>query len=134
MAEELKCLDDVDPYARELTDPLTELEQDIFHRLLEDPDSNLDANIAEESRGLGLLDMLSAPLKPNLAQLIKAECELDDRVVVATVLVTETPNGNSVSTVTIAITLAVSIDDLNVEDYKITIVRDASGLHLVKEN
>lgn len=133
MSGELRCLEDVDPYARELDDPLTELEQDIFHRLLEDPDSNLDAWIAGESRGLGLLDLLSTPLKPNLSQLVKAECELDDRVTSAAVRVDEKKNGNNVSTVTIAITLTVSLEQLNAELYTMTIVRDADGLRLVKE-
>ena len=133
MAAELLCRDDVDPYARELTDPLAELEQDLFHRLIEDPDENLDAIANGEQRGLGLGDMLSTPLKPNLAQLIKAECERDDRVTSASVLVSEIRNGNGPSTVTISITVDVDIDGLNVEGYAITIVRDASGLHLVKK-
>lgn len=133
MAQELLCVDDVDRYARELSDPLAELEQDIFHRLIEDPDSNLDANAMGEQRGLGLGDLLSTPLAPNLGQLIKAECERDDRVTSASVLVTEQRNGNDVSTVTIRITLTVDIDELNTEEYVITLVRDASGLHLVKQ-
>lgn len=133
MAGEIICLDDVDPYARELSDPLTELEQDIFHRLREDPDSNLDAVMMGEQRGLGLEDLLTTPLSPNLGQMIKAECERDDRVTAASVTVSEVRNGNDVSTVTINITLTVDIDGLNAEDYAITIVRDASGLHLVKQ-
>ncbi|HEY1956052.1 MAG TPA: hypothetical protein VGH28_10570 [Polyangiaceae bacterium] len=133
MSGELLCLDDVDPYARELSDPLTELEQDLFHRLLEDPDSNLDAIAMGEQRGLGLEDLLSTPLDPNLAHLIKAECELDDRVTAASALITEQRNGNGPSTVTINITVDVDVDGLNAEGYAITIVRDASGLHLVKQ-
>jgi hypothetical protein len=133
MVQELICIDDVDPYARELSDPLAELEQDIFHRLIEDPDSNLDAIAMGEQRGLGLEDMLTTPLSTNLGQLIKAECERDDRVTAAKVLVTEQRNGNATSTVTINITLTVDLDVLNGEDYAITIVRDASGLHLVKQ-
>lgn len=133
MSGELLCLDDVDPYAREITNPLEELKQDIFHRLLEDPDSNLDAIAMGEQRGLGLEDLLATPLSPSLAQLIKSECERDDRVTAATALVTEQRNGNGPSTVTISITLTVDLDALNAEDYTITIVRDASGLRLVKE-
>lgn len=129
MAQELLCIDDVDPYARELTDPLAELAQDLYHRLLETPGSNLD----DEERGLGLEDMLSSPLRPNLAQLVQGECEKDDRVVKCRALVTEVQKGNGPSTVTIALTLTVDIDGLNVEGYAITIVRDASGLHLVRK-
>lgn len=131
--QELICLDDVDPYAREVSDPLAELEQDIYHRLLEDPDSNLDAIAMGEQRGLGLGDLLTTPLSSSLAHLIKAECERDDRVTAATVLVTEQRNGNGPSTVTFNVALSVDIDELNTEEYAITIVRDASGLRLVKQ-
>jgi len=133
MSGELLCLDDVDPYARELSDPLAELEQDLFHRLIEAPDENLDASAMGEQRGLGLGDLLTTPLAPNLGQLIKAECERGDRVTAASVVVSEVRNGNAASTVTINITLTVDVDALNAEDYAITIVRDASGLHLVKQ-
>lgn len=134
MAQELLCIDDVDPYARECTDPLQELEQDLYHRLLEPPDTNLDAILAGEQRGLGLEDMLSGPLRPDLAQLVQNECERDDRVIKCTALITSSTNSNGPDTVTVALTVDVDVDGLNAEGYLITLVRDASGLHLVKKS
>lgn len=49
------CEYDLDPYGTELDDPLAELYQDILHRLIEPPGSNLD----DPTRGFGLQNRLS---------------------------------------------------------------------------
>ncbi len=77
------CLYDLDPYGRELNDPLQELWQDLLHRLLEAPGSNLD----DPDRGVGLEDMLSQGFDASqgapsqfVAQRIRADFLKDDRV------------------------------------------------------
>lgn len=52
------CLDDLDAFGTELDDPLAELLQDDYHRLIEAPGSNPD----DPNRGLGLEDLLSAAI------------------------------------------------------------------------
>lgn len=52
------CLDELDRFGAELTDPLEELAQDDYHRLIEAPGENPD----DPDRGLGLEDMLSAAI------------------------------------------------------------------------
>lgn len=73
---DLLAFEDLDLFGTELDDPLEELRQDLFHRMIEAPGSNLD----DPDRGLGLLDMLSGVFDPGLANRIEAECLKDDRV------------------------------------------------------
>ena len=47
---DLLCLDDLDLFATEIDDPIGELEQDLYHRLIELPGTNPD----DVNRGLGL--------------------------------------------------------------------------------
>jgi hypothetical protein len=49
------CMNDLDPYGRELNAPLDELYQDLVHRLFETPGSNID----DVDRGIGIENMLS---------------------------------------------------------------------------
>ncbi len=85
---DLRAVDDLDPYASETSDPLEELAQDLYHRLIEPPESNLD----DPDRGLGLEDALSGPFDaPSLKARIEAEMRKDSRVdaVVATLTLPE---------------------------------------------
>lgn len=87
---DLLCFEDVDSYARETTDPVVELEQDLFHRLLEAPGENPD----DEDRGVGLVDMLSGPIEPErLSARIAADFKKDPRVTNARATLTELEEG-----------------------------------------
>ena len=86
---DLICFDDVDLNAAEMNDPIAELEQDFYHRLIEAPGSNPD----DPDRGLGLPDRLNDILDPNLAREIDAEGKKDDRIDQVDMLVTETAPG-----------------------------------------
>lgn len=81
---DLVCFDDVDNFAAEYNDPVAELEQDLYHRLLEPRGSNID----DPDRGLGLEDALSGVLDPNLKNRIEAELRKDDRVIAAVATIT----------------------------------------------
>lgn len=77
------CLDDLDANGRELDSPLDELWQDLYHRLLEAPGSNID----DPDRGVGLEDLLSAGFDPSagapsqlIAQRIRTDVLKDARV------------------------------------------------------
>lgn len=81
------AFDDLDSFGEELDDPLEELLQDLYHRLLEPPGSNLD----DPDRGLGLEDALSAAVDvATLSARIEAEFRKDDRVSASRVTITET--------------------------------------------
>jgi hypothetical protein len=54
------CLDDLDLFGGELDDPLAELAQDLYHRIIEAPGSNLD----DPARGFGLEGRLSGAGRP----------------------------------------------------------------------
>ena len=56
MTVEIRCFEDMDQFGSETVDELENLAQDLYHRLIEDPGSNLD----DPSRGMGLLNVLSA--------------------------------------------------------------------------
>jgi len=87
------CLEDLDAFGAEMDDPIAELEQDLYHGLLETRGSNLD----DPNRGLGLEDALSGPLDPQLlAEAIEAHCTRDDRVDSVTVSMTQlSPGGGN---------------------------------------
>lgn len=75
------CLDDIDLFGAELDDPLAELAQDLYHRLIEAPGSNLD----DPARGYGLEGRLSAAGTGQseataIEHGIEAEFRKDDRV------------------------------------------------------
>jgi hypothetical protein len=80
------CFDDLDEFGGELDDPLEELGQDLYHRLIEPPGSNLD----DPDRGLGLEERLSGPIKPSLKAEIEAELRKDDRVQAVQASITQT--------------------------------------------
>ena len=80
MADAL-CIDDLDLFGTELNDPLQELAQDLYHRIIEAPGSNLD----DPARGYGLAGRLSgagrsSDLLTSIRHGIEAELRKDDRV------------------------------------------------------
>jgi len=83
------CFDDLDLQGAEMDDPVAELEQDCYHRLIEMPGSNPD----DVTRGLGLVSFLSGPIDDSLGGKIDAELRKDDRVEGTAVTITETGPG-----------------------------------------
>lgn len=83
------CMDDLDLGGRELDDPLEELHQDLYHRALEAPGSNLD----DVDRGLGLRDRMSGFEDPRLASQVEAEFSKDNRVTSTSATVSPTDDG-----------------------------------------
>jgi len=82
---DLDCFDDMSPFADELDDPLAELEQDLWHRIIEEPGSNID----DPDRGFGLFARLSGEYDPATPQLLEAEVRKDERVAAARAFVTQ---------------------------------------------
>ncbi len=75
------CLDDLDLFGGEIDDPLEELGQDLYHRLIEAPGSNID----DPARGYGLEGRLSSAgrsktLPTTIRHGIEAELKKDRRV------------------------------------------------------
>jgi len=74
---DLVCYEDVDLFAAETSDEWEILEQDLYHRLIEEPGSNPD----DPDRGVGISNLLSGVVRPELfARLIEADFLKDDRV------------------------------------------------------
>lgn len=73
---DLVAFDDLDTFGAECATPLAELEQDLYHRLIEPAGSNID----DRARGLGIEDALSGPYDSALAGRIEAEIRKDVRV------------------------------------------------------
>lgn len=81
-----RCEEDLDEYGRELSDPIAELDQDLFHRLLEAEGENID----DEDRGCGLRDILSGKFDTEaVQQRIVADFKKDPRVDSVTVAIDE---------------------------------------------
>lgn len=96
---DLRCLDDLDDLAEEITDPFESLFQDNYHRLIDPPGSNLD----DKNWGLGIKRFLSASTSlsqrqeaavnlASLASRIEAELRKDDRNAEVRARVTPTAN------------------------------------------
>lgn len=81
---DLLCTDDVDEFGTEIDDPLQELEQDVFHMLLETYGSNPDA----PSRGVGVQAALSGPLTIHRSREIESRLTVDDRITAARATIT----------------------------------------------
>lgn len=108
------CFDDMDENARELDDPLAELEQDIAHQLLESWGTNLDA----PDRSIGLEDQLSAYSSPNLKNYIEKKLLDDDRISAVQATITQ------VGAVTNQISLSV---EANEDELGIVLQFDGAG-------
>ncbi len=88
------CLDDLDQFGGELDDPLAELAQDLYHRVIEAPGSNFD----DVARGYGLEGKLSggnrgATFLTDIKQGLEAEMRKDSRVLEARAEVTSPATG-----------------------------------------
>lgn len=103
-APDAVCLDDLDALGRETTSDLQSLVQDVYHSLIEDPDSNIDA----PGRGVGIYSMLSAgatdPLQ-SIQRRVAAGILKDDRISTCDVQIT--PPASATDEYTIALTLGV---------------------------
>lgn len=79
MARDIRCLDDMTLFADECESELEELEQDVYHVLIQELGSNLD----DPNRGLGLDDLLSSDDSVLNGIASRAEIEVasrDDRI------------------------------------------------------
>jgi hypothetical protein len=76
MAFDLVAYNDLDPLGSECADPLQELEQDLWHRLIETYGSNPD----DPDRGVGLYGRLSKAEDPQLGRDIQLDFQKDPRV------------------------------------------------------
>lgn len=93
------CEYDLDEYGRDLDDADEELWQDLLHRLLEDPGSNLD----DPDRGVGVVSALSgATSLPLLARRIEADFRKDERVRTVKATVNATGDAIVVEVVTVS--------------------------------
>ena len=108
------CFDDMDENARELDDPLGELEQDVAHQLLESWGTNIDA----PDRSIGLEDQLSANRLPNLKNYIEKKLLEDDRITAVQATITQ------VGAVTTQISLAI---EANEDELGIVLQFDGAG-------
>jgi len=74
---DIVCEYDLDPYGRELSNADQELWQDLLHRLIEDPGSNLD----DGDRGVGVFSLLSSSTSlQHIAHAIESDFRKDARV------------------------------------------------------
>ena len=89
---DLVCTDDVDPMATETTSDLQNLEQDVFHVLLEALGSNLD----DLTRGVNVAAALSGPSQAldRLASRIDQQLGQDDRIDTSHSTVTQASDGS----------------------------------------
>jgi hypothetical protein len=118
---DLKCFQDLDPFATELDDPLSELDQDVFHILVEPPGSNID----DIDRGIGIEEALSGRLDPMLARRIEAQLQRDERIDVARCLIE--PDGTVEGHYRIDIEIEANTDVLGISfAFDGTVLRKAS--------
>lgn len=111
------CWDDLDAFGTELDDPLAEILQDAYHRLIETRGSNLD----DPNRGYGLADKLSGGGLPGVVTEtirhgIEMELGNDDRVHSVSALVLETSPGEY------RISIAIEVDE-----EKLSLILEGNG-------
>jgi hypothetical protein len=83
---DLRAFDDLDEFGAECSSAVEELEQDIFHRLIERYGSNADV----PDRGESVDEWLSSTIgKDEAVRRIENECLRDQRVAAATVKIVE---------------------------------------------
>lgn len=87
---EIRCFDDLDEFGAETADAYEELLQDLYHRLIEPPGSNID----DRDRGLGIEDALSGRVASALKHRIEVELRKDDRVTAVDAQITEIETGS----------------------------------------
>lgn len=108
------CYEDLDEFGRDLDDPLSELEQDIVHTVLESFGSNPDAT----ERSIALEDALNGPVDPTLRHRIEAKLNEDPRIDAVRAEMT------ALGTSGIRIALTVQADE---KELGITFETDAAG-------
>lgn len=88
---DLRCLDDLDEHASEITDPLESLIQDNYHRIITPPGQNID----DPDFGLGIQRMLSGSTADlaSMGPRIEAELRKDPRNAEVRALVTPLDKG-----------------------------------------
>lgn len=111
---DLRGYDDLDAFGEETVDELEDLEQDIYHRLIEPRGSNID----DPDRGLGIEDRLGGIVDPSLAQDIEDELRKDERVSNVSARVTELDSSRYQIDIQVAV---------NEEKLSLTFQTDASG-------
>ncbi len=117
---DLVAFDDLNSFGLETTSSIQELEQDLFHRLIEPPGSNVD----DPNRGLGVEDALSGAIDRTLGARIEAEFRKDSRVYDVRATVTEiTSGGNQGASFRIDIDVTADAGTLN-----LPLTLDALGL------
>lgn len=84
------CFNDLDPFGRDIDDPITELQQDVVHMLLESYGSNCDAI----GRSIGLEDQLSGSDLVSIRHLIETKLVEDPRIDAATATLTDKGGGS----------------------------------------
>lgn len=100
--EEVVCLDDFDPFARETTSDLQNYTQDIYHSIVQAYASNPDAPDA----GAGIDNVLSSTMTPvQIQNLCVGECRKDPRTVSASCRATQADDG------TMSVALEADTDD-----------------------
>lgn len=104
---DVRCFDDLDLFAAEITDPQEQLEQDNYHRMIEPPGSNID----DTERGLGLEDMLGGELDPSIGPVTEAELRKDTRNASVRATVTDVGQGPPQAGAKIRIDLAIETDE-----------------------
>ncbi len=99
MSRELRCLEDMSAFADECVDDLEEIEQDVYHVLVERTGTNLD----DLERGLAVDDMLSdsTTVLDGLPTKTEAELGKDDRISAVACKLTTDADGNPRLEVTI---------------------------------
>lgn len=117
------CLDDLDLFGGEIDDPLEELAQDLYHRIIEAPGSNLD----DPARGFGIEGRLSGAgragtLTTSIQHGLEAELRKDDRVHDAKATITTPAPGEY------RIDIQIVADE---GALGITLVKDGSGVRRV---
>ncbi len=108
------CYDDLDEFGRDLDDPVTELEQDIVHMLLESYRTNIDAF----ERSIGLEDAMSGTDNAGLRHTIETKLCDDPRIDAAKATFTQ------VDATTILINLLIQADSL---ELGIALTFDSAG-------
>lgn len=92
---DVRCYDDLDPFGEEITNPLEELAQDNYHRIITPRGRNVD----DPNLGLGIPEMLSGVRDGSIRGRAEAELLKDERNVSVEATVTELetgPKGTSV--------------------------------------
>ena len=94
---DIRLYDDLDLFGADTADDSESLQQDCYHVILEDPQSNLQ----DRDSGLGIANSLSGVSNPSLASQAEEQISQDQRV--AGVQATFSTDGNGTNTLDIAI-------------------------------